>query len=289
MGYENNYGQMNQQRNAGPELDFSTIFYAFIRRWFVIIPIALILGIAVGGFVKYTSVPRYTSETSLIIVNKHQDNAVNNVDLTLSARLSKDYISIVKSRTVLERVVSDLDLNMTAKALNSAVSATIVEDTRMIIINVTNTVPKEAKRIADGVAKEAKERINEVMGVNDIEVSIIDAASLPTTPNGTGAVRKAIIAALIGLIVTWGIYCIVYLTNDTIKTPTDIKKYLDCTVLGVIPLFDPEASITKAPVAKPPVARPTVARPQGTRPQSARPQDEKTPVRKEGDIAERNN
>ncbi len=268
MGNENNFVQMNKSRNAGPELDFSVIFFAFIRRWFVIIPVALVLGLAVGGVIKYTSVPRYTSETSLIIINKHQENEINNIDLTLSATLSKDYVSIVKSRTVLERVVSDLDLDMTAKALSNTLSATIVQDTRMIKINVTNTVPKEAKRIADGVAKEAKERINEVMGVDDIEVSIVDEASMPTSPNGTGAVRKALLAALIGLIVTWGIYTIVYLTNDTIKTPTDIKKYLDCSVLGVIPLFDPETSITKAPVSKGPVAKP--------------------PVRREGNFAERN-
>lgn len=249
MEKENNYGQVNQQEEKVYELDLKTIFYTFARRWFIIIPIALIIGIGVGVYIEATTVPTYTSETSLIII-KHTGDQINTSDISVSNSLSNDYVSIVKSRTVLERVASDLEVQMTTKELSDAIKASIVPDTRIIKITATNILATEAKKIADLAAKEAKNRINEVMGVSEIEVNIVDSASLPTKPDSNGAAKYGVIAAIIGLLVIWIIFIIVTLTNDTIKTPDDIKRYLDCTVLGVIPLFDPETSLAKAPVRK---------------------------------------
>ena len=43
------------------------------------------------------------------------------------------------------------------------------------------------------------------------------------------------IGGLLGILLAAAVVIIVYLTNDTVKTPEDVEKYLGLSVLGTIP------------------------------------------------------
>lgn len=43
------------------------------------------------------------------------------------------------------------------------------------------------------------------------------------------------IGGLLGILLAAAVVLIVYLTNDTVKTPEDVEKYLGLSVLGTIP------------------------------------------------------
>ena len=47
--------------------------------------------------------------------------------------------------------------------------------------------------------------------------------------------KNGVIGGLLGILLAAAVVLIVYLTNDTVKTPEDVEKYLGLSVLGTIP------------------------------------------------------
>lgn len=68
-------------------------------------------------------------------------------DLQSSTQLTQDYMILVKSRTVTEKVISDLGLNTTNEKLAKQISVSTPSDSRVLEITVSNNDQYEAKRI----------------------------------------------------------------------------------------------------------------------------------------------
>ena len=70
-------------------------------------------------------------------------------ELSAYETLTKDYLSLIKSRTILEAVIEKNDLNMNINQLLSIVSVSSPEETRIIDVTITYPDPAMAKRICD--------------------------------------------------------------------------------------------------------------------------------------------
>ena len=153
--------------------------------------------------------------------------------------LSSDYIQLIQTRPVLEKVIAELGLNMSVDALKGKVTATKQGDSRIISISVVDTSPVVAKRIADAVAKAAADQIYTVM---DAElVNIVQPGNVPEAPSSPAVMRNTIIALILAVFVTCAIIIIRYIMDDTIKTSEDVERYLGISVIGSIPIFGEEA------------------------------------------------
>ncbi|MDS2577687.1 capsular biosynthesis protein CpsC, partial [Streptococcus pneumoniae] len=75
---------------------------------------------------------------------------------------------IVLSQDVLEKVVTNLKLDMPAKTLASKVQVTVPADTRIVSISVKDKQPEEASRIANFLREVAAEKIVAVTRVSDV-------------------------------------------------------------------------------------------------------------------------
>ena len=62
----------------------------------------------------------------------------------------------------------------------------------------------------------------------------VETAAKPTTPISPKPVQSALLAAAIGLFVTAGFVFLVEFLDDTLKTPDEIKDFLDTPVIGFI-------------------------------------------------------
>lgn len=227
--------------NSESEIDLVQIFRALLNKWIIILIVGVLCGILVFCYNKFFVTPQYTSSTQIMVINRQSENSITATDITSASSLSKDYVVIVTSTTVMERVVADLGLDINAAQLSSKVSASLVADTRQIRINVTDPDPIRAKQIADSVAEASGVRISEIMSINNM-VQVIDPGSLPTQPSSPNTVKYTLIAFLAGVIVSCVIIVIISLVDDKIKTADDVEKYLECSVLGVIPVFETENS-----------------------------------------------
>lgn len=215
------------------EIDLRQLFSAIWRRKLIIILVGIIGAFLGLMFTKFIITPNYESVTKIYIMNKQDGNQTTYNDLQTSSILTKDFLVLVVSRPVLERVISELGLSYKVDELAENIEVTSETDTRILSIIVKDEDPFMAKQIADSVREVSREQIMQVM---DIEaVNIVEDGSLPEEAVNTNYRLNIIIGALLLIIITAGVIILRSILDDTIKTPDDIEKYLGTSVLGTIP------------------------------------------------------
>lgn len=228
------------------EIDLKEIFMYLYNHLYVLIISALIGAMAFYLVSSLVLDREYVSSTRIYVLNQQDQQNVTYTDLQTGTQLTKDYARLVTSRTVTAQVIADLDLqnkyedmaNITPDGLASMITVQTLTDTRVIQISVTDRLPYRAQDIADAVRVAASERIYEVMQIE--AVNVVDTASLPEGPSSPNTMKNTVIGGAIGFVLAAAIYILIFLLDDTIKTPDDVEKYLGLSVLASIP-YDEEA------------------------------------------------
>ncbi|MTV66862.1 capsular biosynthesis protein CpsC, partial [Streptococcus pneumoniae] len=180
----------------------------------------------------------YTSTTRIYVVNRNQGDksGLTNQDLQAGSYLVKDYREIILSQDVLEKVVTDLQLDMPTKNLASKIQVTVPVDTRIVSISVKDKQPEEASRIANSLRKIAAKKIISVTRVSD--VTTLEEARPATSPSSPNIRRNTLIGFLGGLGVVVMVVLLVELLDVRVKRPEDIEDDMQIPLLGVIPNLD---------------------------------------------------
>ena len=76
--------------------------------------------------------------------------------------------------------------------------------------------------------------------MTDVEVNELEKAILPTSPSRPNVLQNSILFAAAGAFLVIGIMTLIFVSDDTIKTPEDVEKYLAINVLGTIPDSQPD-------------------------------------------------
>lgn len=207
------------------------------KRIWIVVALTLVAAIISSIVSFFVLEPIYQSNTTLYVGKKTdgQEAMVYN-DLLLNNQLVKDYRELVKSRLIARTVIDELQLHdMTAGQLAGKLSVNLKNDTRLIEITAQDTDPELAMVIANKVAEVFKQKVVELMDVENVQV--IDRAEVPISPVKPKKELNIAIATFIGLMTGLGIIFLIEYLDNTIKTPEDIEKHLGLPVIGTIPVF----------------------------------------------------
>lgn len=197
------------------------------------------LAAALVGFMasKFLMTPKYDS-SALMIVNTRQDvNAnVTSDQINSATKLVSTYSIIIKSDTVLQQVIDNLGLNLTYAQLNKRVTVAAVDDTQVMKITVQSDSPEWARQVCEQIITVAPDVIKEAVEAGSVKV--ISNPSLATEPVSPNIKKNTMLAAAVGFVLVIGIIVLQVLLDNKINTEEDVTKYLDMTVLGVIPQYD---------------------------------------------------
>lgn len=197
------------------------------------------LAAALVGFTasKFLMNPKYDS-SALMIVNTRQDvNAnVTSDQINSATKLVSTYSIIIKSDTVLQQVIDNLGLNLTYAKLNKRVTVAAVDDTQVMKITVQSDSPEWARQVCEQIITVAPDVIKEAVEAGSVKV--ISNPSLATEPVSPNIMKNTMLAAAVGFVLVIGIIVLQVLLDNKINTEEDVTKYLDMTVLGVIPQYD---------------------------------------------------
>ena len=197
------------------------------------------LAAALVGFTasKFLMNPKYDS-SALMIVNTRQDvNAnVTSDQINSATKLVSTYSIIIKSDTVLQQVIDNLGLNLTYAKLNKRVTVAAVDDTQVMKITVQSDSPEWARQVCEQIITVAPNVIKEAVEAGSVKV--ISNPSLATEPVSPNIKKNTMLAAAVGIVLVIGIIVLQVLLDNKINTEEDVTKYLDMTVLGVIPQYD---------------------------------------------------
>ena len=220
------------------EIDVFQLLNTLWKRKLIIALVAIVTGALAFAYSSFIVKPEYTSTTRIYVVNRSQGDkpGLTNQDLQAGSYLVKDYREIILSQDVLEKVVTDLQLDMPTKNLASKIQVTVPVDTRIVSISVKDKQPEEASRIANSLREIAAQKIISVTRVSD--VTTLEEARPATSPSSPNIRRNTLIGFLGGLGVVVVVVLLVELLDVRVKRPEDIEDVMQITLLGVIPNLD---------------------------------------------------
>lgn len=113
----------------------------------------------------------YTSTGTLYIQNNQglaesEEDSVTLSDVNSSRKLIPTIESIVTTRTVLNYVISELELDMTASELRERISVERVDDTTLLRVSVSDDDAERSSAICNSVMKFAVGVISDELGVD---------------------------------------------------------------------------------------------------------------------------
>ena len=221
------------QQNEEIEIDLLEIFYVLLSKiWVIILATALGFGIAAGYTLAFIE-PVYSSTSTLYVMSK-STSITSLTDLQVGSSLTKDYQVFIKSRPVVDKVIEELELDMTYEEFVANVSVENPQDTRFINITVNNHDAYMAKTIVDKLTDVSASRMEEIMETEAPNVA--DYGHVPEEKTSPSTAKNAVMGALIGFVLSAGVIIVMFLMNDSIHTSEDVEKYIGINTLGIIPL-----------------------------------------------------
>ena len=221
--------------NQTIEIDLKTIAKVLLKRIWIILLCAALVGSATLVYTINFVAPRYKASVTMYVNNNSsKDNKyVSSSDLAVALRLVATYVNIIKSDRVLERVIDDTGLMLKTEKVRSMISAEPEGETEMFRVTVTSTNPQMSADIANTIAKVAPEVIAEI--VEGSSAKIIDAARVPQYRSSPNYTISAVAGALAGGFLAALVFILMHMLDVRIKSEEDLKNISDVPVLGVIP------------------------------------------------------
>ena len=215
------------------EIDLKELFNYYKSKIAWIIIILLVVVILGNTYRIFTRKPLYKSDTSIVLVSSNQSSYT---DVQLNKNLVGTYSEIIRSRKVLDPVISNLDLDYSYSKLKSSVSVAAVENTEIIRISVSDRNPKLAAQIADEIANVFTKEVKEIYKLDN--VSILYNAVEANKPYNINYLKDNVIFIMGGLALAAGIIFVVFYFDTTIKTSEEIENKLGLTVIGMVPKIE---------------------------------------------------
>ena len=215
------------------ELDLTSIMET-IKKWILLIVLFMILGLAGAVLYNSTAILKYQSKTTLYVEPSVSSAGVDYQGILTNQKMVQTYAEIIKSRRVINKVIDNLNLNLTYEELMDELSLSSATDTQIITVAVKDSSPVRAAEIANEIAEVLISDLKENMKITNIKV--IDEA----IENEKAVEPRKTINMLVGI--TGGTMLsllLVFLfeaSDKKITTHEDVKKYLNIKTLGIIPL-----------------------------------------------------
>lgn len=214
--------------------------YETIKKRFILILLITVAAVALSGFVSYLFLtPIYQSSTQLLVnQSKVEQQMISSGDIQSNIQLINTYNVIIKSPSILDKVIKELNLDISTGNLNSQISVGSEQNSQVLFISVQDADPALAVRIANTVATVFQREIVSIMNVDN--VSVLSEAKLAENPAPIKPNPKLnmAIAFVVGLMSAVGLAFLLEFLDNTIKTERDVEKHLGLSVIGVIPSFD---------------------------------------------------
>jgi len=222
------------------EIDIWALVSACWRRIWMIVACAVIAGAVALCYTLFFVTPMYEASATFYVNNSTTDGdtSISSSDLSTAQRLVLTYVNIIKSETVLDKVIAEGKLDMTTAQLRGLMDAKSVDETEMFRVSISHADPNTAANIANAIAAVAPTEIQNIMIGSATKV--IDYAKVPQAPSSPSMTRNTILGGMIGFLLAVAVVVAQQLLDRRIKTEEDLTRIANVPVLGVIPDFHSE-------------------------------------------------
>jgi len=203
----------------------------------------IVLAVAVGtvggwGLTAVFITPLYRAE-ALMYVNSSNISvggaklSISQSELTAAQSLVDTYIVILNTRTTLEEVIQQTEVEYTYEELKEMITAESVNGTEVFSIAVTGADPREAEQLANAIAQILPSKIASI--VEGSSARIVDYAVEPAERASPNLLHSAVLGAFVGFALSCAVIVVQILSDDLIRDTDYLLQTYDIPVLAVIP------------------------------------------------------
>ena len=216
------------------EVDLVDLFYLLWGHIWVILG-CLAAGAAAALLItRFFITPLYEATSSLYVVSASNNSVVNLTDLQIGSQLTADYQELMRSRPLLEDVISRLSLEgMTVQELEKSIRITNTSDTRILKVTASSPDPRQAAAIANELVSLARVYLPQIMETQ--EPNLVEEAVVPTRKASPSYLYNLVLGGILGAALCCGVLVGRRLLNDTLVTPEDMARCFGVEPLATIP------------------------------------------------------
>ena len=225
---------MAQKERDMIEIDLLKLVLILWRKaWAIVLAMIVMGGIAFGVTYNFIE-PTYQASVKVYVNNTNQGNTtMTQSDVNLQRTLVQTYIVTLKSRTTLNEVIKQADLDYDFEELSGMISAEAVNSTEVFEVTVVSKDAKEAAEIANTIAEVLPSRISEI--IESSSVKILDYAIINNEPVSPSYVKNVAIGALAGAVVAVALIFLQFVLDNKIHSEEYLIEHYKYPILAVIP------------------------------------------------------
>lgn len=221
------------------EIDLREIFQMFWKKKVQILMIVLVFVIIGCVYTLEFITPKYSSSITMVLTSNNQENETNSTitttDITLNSKLLATYSKLIKSKTVLKEVISNLNIEMEEERLEEDITVKAVSNTELIKVTVENENAQLASDIANEIARVFQVKVREMYNIDNIQ--LINEAEASIEPSNINRKRDIMLFTVFGIAISTLYVFVANMLDNTVKGPQTIEEEFDLPVLASIPIL----------------------------------------------------
>lgn len=213
------------------------------KTWIVIVSVTIVAAL-LSAIYTVAFVPKmYKSSVTMYVSNTEKSTTgnVNSGDLNASQLLANTSVQLLMKEPARVKICEELKVDVTPAQLLQYVSIKQTEETELLTIYATTPDPELSADICNAYAKIAPEYLQGIIEAGSFKA--VDEAKPATSSSYPSVQRNVIVGALLGAVITFGVFFVIFLFDNSVKDADDLKKRLNLPVLGEIPSFSNNTKI----------------------------------------------
>jgi len=220
-----------------------------LRKQWRLIVLCVLLAAGAAALATMQTTPLYRSGVTFFVSTPTDDVSTTFAGGTFSQQRVSSYADIVAGPSTAAAVAEAVP-GLRASDIVGSVTATVVPDTVLLKVTVTDASPRRAEQIAQGLADSfpgfiaALER-PEGGVASPIKVSVVEQPTMANDPVSPRPARNLAIALVLGLLLGVGLAVLRETLDNTVKNPDDARDAAGAATLGAIAY---DAQVSKRPL-----------------------------------------
>lgn len=225
----------NPGANEAVELNIGRILKLLLGKWWLVVLCTIVTAGACFGVSKYLLKPKYEASVMIYINNLSfaEDNRLSYSDLDASKSLVDTYVVLLDTRQMLDQLISQAGVDLTAGQVERMISTTTVDRTGMLKVKVTGDDPETVYRLAQAVGTVFPRQVEKILMGS--AASLAEPARLPYRPSSPNVKRNTVSGALCGFVLACSLIILRSIFDVTVRREEQLAELLDYPLLARIP------------------------------------------------------
>lgn len=228
MKKEEQEKELNPFQKSLLPFDPIVLFRDALRKWFLILVVALIAGMAAFVYTDSGYVPYYSTSATLVLTTRDSASTVyDNLDST--STLATVFSEVLNSSVMRKNIFRELEM----EAFPVSIYASAIESTNLLTVQVTAEDPRLAFQVMQVLLEQHDMVTYAVMG--DIVLEVLEPPTVPYGPyNAVDAGRAFKFVSVAAAALMFLVLLIMAYFRDTVRSKEEAEEKLDCWCLGEI-------------------------------------------------------